>query len=203
MPERWKQRRGSLQLTSVTITRLAPACQHCRTTSATNSGLVLAACSGVRSHAMFGLSTTTSWRLTNRLHSAEIFERLRHERARLGVLGHGHLRPLRRRSLRDDRAAPARPAPATGRRLCSLSQTARACRARGYAADAQQLQHGFAPRHLWRGRRSGRVLRICVCSGSPAPAMAVLLAIALDLKRWMRSGSFVPSLCCASAAVAI
>src|ERR1017187_2530170 len=67
MPERWKQRRGSLQLTSVTMTRLAPACKHCRTSSATASGFVLAACSGVRSQAMLGLITTTSLRPTKRL----------------------------------------------------------------------------------------------------------------------------------------
>src|SRR5437764_10244333 len=49
IPERWKQRLASLQLTSVTRTLFAPDCRHCRTISATTSGFVFAACSGVRS----------------------------------------------------------------------------------------------------------------------------------------------------------
>ena len=126
MPERWKQRRGSLQLTSVTMTRLAPACQHWRTTSATTSGLVLAACSGVRSQAMLGLRTTTSWRLTKRSMPPRFCERLLDEGARFAALHHGHDAGMRRS--RDDATRWSRRAcsavAGTGRRLCSLSQTA-------------------------------------------------------------------------------
>src|SRR5208283_3905242 len=48
------------------MTRFAPAFQHCRTISATIFGLVLAACSGVRSQPMFGFTSTTSVRETKR-----------------------------------------------------------------------------------------------------------------------------------------
>src|SRR5208283_2542063 len=48
------------------ITRFAPAFQHCRTISATIFGLVLAACSGVRSQPMFGFTKTMSVRETKR-----------------------------------------------------------------------------------------------------------------------------------------
>ena len=51
---------------SVTITRAAPAARHCRTTSATTSGCVFAPCSGVRSQAMLGLTSTVSPRFTKR-----------------------------------------------------------------------------------------------------------------------------------------
>src|ERR1035437_1341106 len=60
MPLRAKQDRGSLMLTSVTMARRAPASRQSRLTSATTSGLVLAACSIVRSQATLGLMTTTS-----------------------------------------------------------------------------------------------------------------------------------------------
>ena len=46
--------------------RKAPADQHWWTSSATTSGFVLAACSGVRSQAIFGLTITTSPREMNR-----------------------------------------------------------------------------------------------------------------------------------------
>ena len=92
MPERWKQRSASLQLTSVTITRFAPACQHCFTTSATRSGLVFAACSGVRSHAMFGFSATTSPCAMNRPIPPRSSKALPHQRARIVALHHHHLR---------------------------------------------------------------------------------------------------------------
>ncbi len=66
MPLRSKQASASLQLTSVTMTERAPAALHCRTIAATTSGFVVAACSGSRSQAMFGLTTTVSPRDTNR-----------------------------------------------------------------------------------------------------------------------------------------
>ena len=75
MPLRSKQLRGSLQLTSVTTTFFAPASWQSRTSAATSSGLVLAACSGARSQPMFGLITTTSPRETNRVDAAEDVER--------------------------------------------------------------------------------------------------------------------------------
>src|SRR5215472_10281013 len=100
MPERWKQRRGSLQLTSVTTTRLAPACQHWRTASATSSGLVLAACSGVRSQATFGdavvVKPNVAWVRTPEqadepAHSSQALQHMPHQFGRLAVLSHGHL----------------------------------------------------------------------------------------------------------------
>ncbi len=48
------------------MTTLAPASKHISTMAATTAGLVLAASSGPRSQAMFGLTQTTSPRLTNR-----------------------------------------------------------------------------------------------------------------------------------------
>ena len=66
MPLRWNERCGSLMHTSVTMTVLAPASTHSRTVSATTTGLVLAACSGVRSQETLGLMTTTSPRAMNR-----------------------------------------------------------------------------------------------------------------------------------------
>ena len=66
MPDRLKQRRGSLHELSVTMTRLAPAARHSRTSSATTCGSVLAACSGSRSQPTLGLTTTTSPVFTNR-----------------------------------------------------------------------------------------------------------------------------------------
>jgi hypothetical protein len=64
MPLRLKQRTGSLQLMSVTMTLPAPAATQWRTISATTSGLVFAACSGRRSQPILGLTTTTSPRET-------------------------------------------------------------------------------------------------------------------------------------------
>ena len=65
MPERWKQRFGSLHEPSATTTFLAPASNASRMTAATTSGLVFAAWMGMRSQPMFGLTTTTSPRETN------------------------------------------------------------------------------------------------------------------------------------------
>ena len=53
-------------VTSVTMTEPAPAARQRRTISATTSGLVVAACSGRRSHATLGLMTTVSPRVTKR-----------------------------------------------------------------------------------------------------------------------------------------
>ena len=82
MPLRSKQASASLQLTSVTMTEPAPAALHSRTISATTSGFVVAACSGSRSHAMFGLTTTVSPRETNRAMPPK--SRSRARRARRG-----------------------------------------------------------------------------------------------------------------------
>jgi hypothetical protein len=51
---------GSLQEASVTTTFFAPASNASFTTSATTSGFVFAACTGMRSQPMFGLIATTS-----------------------------------------------------------------------------------------------------------------------------------------------
>ncbi len=66
MPERWKQRLGSLHEPSATTTFFAPASKASLMTAATTSGFVLAAWMGMRSHPMFGLTTTTSPRDTKR-----------------------------------------------------------------------------------------------------------------------------------------
>jgi hypothetical protein len=137
------------------MTRLAPACQHWRTTSATTSGLVLAACSGVRSQAMLGLRTTTSWRLTKRWMPPRSC-RARCTSARGSPpcttvtlrqlrFGGGAMVAAGLLGLRRDRAEAVLAEPDT-----------RACRARGNPAQAQQLQHGFAPRH--GRRRPNRIL---------------------------------------------
>jgi hypothetical protein len=60
MPERWKQRFGSLHEASVTTTRRAPASNASLTTSATTRGFVFAAWTGIRSQPMFGFTATTS-----------------------------------------------------------------------------------------------------------------------------------------------
>jgi hypothetical protein len=66
MPERAKHCSGVLTEASVSHTLLAPAASTRRTTSATTSGLVLAACSGRRFQPMLGLMTTRSPRRTKR-----------------------------------------------------------------------------------------------------------------------------------------
>src|SRR5512147_1017631 len=60
IPLRAKDATAELQELSLTITRLAPACQQRETKVATTSGFVVAACSGLRFHPMFGLTQTTS-----------------------------------------------------------------------------------------------------------------------------------------------
>ena len=64
MPERWKQRFGSLHDPSATTTFFAPASYARRMTAATTSGFVLAAWTGMRSHPMLGFTTTMSPRAT-------------------------------------------------------------------------------------------------------------------------------------------
>src|SRR3972149_3441996 len=54
------QRLGSLHVRSNTRTSFAPADRQSSARATTTSGSVLAACSGVRSHPIFGLRTTTS-----------------------------------------------------------------------------------------------------------------------------------------------
>src|SRR3972149_12040054 len=54
------QRPGPLHVRSNTRTSFAPADRQSSARATTTSGSVLAACSGVRSHPMFGLRTTTS-----------------------------------------------------------------------------------------------------------------------------------------------
>ena len=66
MPERAKHWSAVLTETSVTQIFPAPAAATRRTTSATTSGLVLAACSGRRFQPMLGLMTTRSPRFTKR-----------------------------------------------------------------------------------------------------------------------------------------
>ena len=55
IPDRWKQRFGSLHDASVTMTFLAPASNASLTTLRHHAGFVLAACTGMRSQPMFGL----------------------------------------------------------------------------------------------------------------------------------------------------
>jgi len=88
-----------LQLTSVTMTDPAPAARHIRTMAATTSGFVVAACSGSRSQAMFGLTTTRLAARDEPRHAAEVRDGPLDERGGAGglALGHRQLRQVRPR----------------------------------------------------------------------------------------------------------
>ena len=134
------------------MTRFAPACQHWRTTSATSSGLVLAACSGVRSHAMLGLMTTTSWRPMKREMPP------RSARARCtSARGSPPLTTLMLRQLRivdgSMIATCLLRLLGNGTRTALAEPISASRRNRGDAAGAQQMQHRIPPRQALR--RSG------------------------------------------------
>ena len=102
-------------------------------------------------------------------HPAQVFERLRHERARLGVLRHGHLRPLR---VSGHAMIAARLLGLRGNGTAAVlaEPDARACRARGHpaqrAATAASLRAASwpalaAPRPASARRFTGFACSVC------------------------------------------
>ena len=166
------------------MTRLAPACQHWRTTSATTSGLVLAACSGVRSQAMFGLMTTTSWRLTKRpmppRSSRACWTSARGSPPCTTVRSAGSWESAARAMI----AARLLGRVGNGTGAVLAEPDGRARRARRRAAHAQQLQHGFAPRHLLAVARCA----VAFAAHGSLPVKPVADECALD--RWCRAGAW-------------
>ncbi len=88
MPERWKQRRGSLQLTSVTMTRFAPACPALSHHFGDQFRIGVGGLLGRAIPGDVGLDDNDILSRDESAHAAEVFKSLLHERAGLAGLRH-------------------------------------------------------------------------------------------------------------------